>query len=199
MAITRIAVLVTTELAAAGTAVAIQSQQGASVERQITVAVGVIAIVTFLWAVARFVLKPLIHAWYWAVIATEPHRATDAFIEALDHNDNTRAVARRFVDRLYADTLKEQQQTKDMAEANHDRLDFVEGSLKAQGEALMKEVGAAVREFTRSNESTARQNAEQTQLMREMRAELTSLREAYIRIDERIQAWDGSERRQKPR
>lgn len=185
----RIALFLGSEVVAAVAAAKLQSDAGASIERQIAVALGVIGILTFAWAVARFILKPLLNAWVFAVLGNDPARLTEVVIEGLDKNDRTRATARGFVDRLYADTLKQQQETKDMAEANRDRLVFLEEAQARMGESLTKDFGAAVREATKSNE-------QQTQLMREIQQELRKLSESYARLDERFNSiYDGPDRR----
>ena len=169
------------------------------VERQLRIAGSVLVIMGAAWAVARFVLKPLLHSWMFSVLGEEPVKLTDVVIDALDKNDRTRSAARGFGDRLYSDRLQQHQETRDKADANSDSIEFLKASVNAQGKALTQELASAVREFTRSNEEHSRQNEAQTAAMREIQRELQALREAYVRIDERMSYWDGSERRQKPR
>lgn len=177
-----------TELVAAGAALAVQQQRGASLNDQIALAVSVAGLLGVLWAVARFVLKPLLHAWVFTVLAHESERTAGVVVKALDHDDDTRAVTRRFQERLFHDRLVSGQALLDLVETNKDRIEFLEASMKAQGEALTKDMASAMREFTKSNE-------QQTQIMREMQSELKKLSEAYIRLDTTVQNWNGEERR----
>jgi hypothetical protein len=189
----RVLLFVGIEAVAGVAAFVTSAQTDASVERQLGIAATVVGLLASLWVVARFVLRPLLHQWIFAVLAAEQGKLTDTVIEALDKNERARSTTRGFVDRLYADTLKEQQETKDLAEANRDRLVFLEESQARMGESLTKDFGAAVRESTRSNE-------QQTQLMREIQLELRKLSEAYVRLDERFNSiYDGPERRKHPR
>ena len=177
-------------------AIAVAAQQnasGATVERQIGVALGVIGILTFLWAVARFFLKPLLHNWWHTVLASQPTRTADGVIEALDMNDRTRATARGFLDRLYADTLKQQQETRDLADANKDAIEFLRESNQRQGEAITRELGKALQHMAESTER-------QTRIMEKIQKELEDHSVVIARMDERIKmVYDGPERRQKPR
>ena len=195
----RVAVWVATEVVALGAIAKIQANQGASLESQIGTAVSVIAILTFMWAVVRFLVKPVVRDWVFAMLTENPARVTDISVKARDHDEDTRAIERRFMDRLYADKIASDQETRDFVEANRDRLEFVEASLKAQGEMLNRDLSTAVKEYTRSSETMAKQNEQQTQIMREMQAELKRLSEAYIRLDATVANWDGTERRKHTR
>jgi uncharacterized protein YbcC (UPF0753/DUF2309 family) len=192
------AVLIAGEMVAAVALAAQQNAAGASIERQISVAVGAIAVLTFLWAVARFVLKPMLHSWIFAVMEHEPARFTDVVIEGLDKNDRTRATTRGFIDRLYADKIAADQETRDMAEQNKDAIRFLEESNSRQGEAITKELATAMKAVAQSNDNQTRSNESQTRIMDEIRKELNALAKAYERLDERQQHYEGPERR-KPR
>lgn len=197
-----------TELAAGIAVAALQANQGADPREVILSAGAVVGALGVLWVLVRFLVRPMLHNWFFAVIAAEAVRTTETVVEAFDKSDRTRAMARGFVDRLYADKIASDTETKELAEANKDRLVFLEESMSRMGESLAKDMAAAVRENTKSNEANAEQNRQQTALMREIQREIQMLREreigplreAYVRLDERFNSvYDGPERRQKPR
>jgi hypothetical protein len=169
------------------------AQQGASLDRQISVAIGVATLIGIVWAVVRFFLRPLVHNWLYAVLTHEPDRTAGAVVKALDHSEDTRAITRRFIDRLYHDKIAADQETRDIAEQNKDDLVFLKESNTRQGEAITKELGRAMEHMARSTE-------QQTRIMERIQKELEGHSVIIARLDERITShYEGPERRQKPR
>lgn len=182
-----------TELLAGVATLAIQAQSGASIERQISVAIGVATLLGIVWAVVRFFLRPLLHNWWHSVLASEFDRTAGNMIKALDHSDDTRAITRRFVDRLYHDKIADDQETRDIAEQNRDDLVFLKESNQRQGEALTKEIGRAMDHIARATD-------QQTRIMEQIKKELEGHSIIIARLDERItQTYEGPERRKHPR
>jgi hypothetical protein len=189
----RLVAFLATELVAATTTIAIQSSVGATPKEVLVGAGSVVGALGVLWVLVRVLVRPMLHNWFYAVLESEAARTTQVIVESFDKNDRTRAMTRGFMDRLYADKIARDTETRDIAEANRDRLVFLEESQGRMGEVLAKDMAAAVRDFTRSNE-------QQTNVMRDMQKEMRALSEAYARLDERFNAiYDGPERRQKPR
>jgi hypothetical protein len=192
VSLARVVVFAVTELAAAGTAAAIQANSGATIERQISVAIGVATLIGIVWAVVRFFLRPLIHNWLFAVLSHEQDRTAGTVVKALDHDDDTRAITRRFIDRLYHDKIANDQETRDIAEQNRDEIGFLKESNARQGEALTREIGRAMEHIARSTD-------QQTRIMEQIKKEIEDHSIIIARMDERISNWDGHERRTKPR
>ena len=179
-------------LAFAAATVKVQADAGASVERQVGIAVGVATLLGTAWVVTTFVLKPLLDKWLYARLKADPEKHANTVIKSLDHDDDTRAMSRRFIDRLYPDRLMQQQQTRDLVETNADRIAFVEAAVKAQGEALTKELARAMEHMARSTDA-------QTRIMEKIQKELEDHSIVIARMDERISQWDGRERRREVR
>ena len=196
----RIIAFVGAELVATLAAAATAAQQGASVERQVALAVSVAGLLGVFWAVATYVLKPLFDRWLKGRLEAD-HKWFDGMaFDALDRNDKNRDIERRRIERLFADMIAAIVSSRDQVEQNKDDIAFVKEAVQRQGEALTKEMAVAVRDFTRSNEFTAQQNREQTAALREIQLEIKRISEAQVRMEERFNAqYDGPERRGKPR
>jgi predicted component of viral defense system (DUF524 family) len=150
------------------------------------------AAVTVLWGFLRWVLRVQPRRQVFQVLKEERANFDELLFEALDRNDRNRDTFRNYTERVFADVVVAQAKTQELAETNKDRLAYVEESLSRMGAALAKDVAQAMRESTSSNER-------QTQVMREMQAELRKLSDAYLLLDATVKQWDGHERRSNPR
>jgi hypothetical protein len=190
---------VATEVVAAALVAVVQTNQGATPKEVILGAGAVVGALGVLWVLVRFLVRPMLHNWFFAVLASEPVRTTEAIVESFDKSDRTRAMTRGFVDRLYADKIATDTETRDLAEANRDAIRFLEESNVRQGEAITKELARAMEKVASSNEAQTRSQQETTRVLDEIRRELNQLAKAYERLDERQQHYEGPERRQRPR
>jgi hypothetical protein len=172
--------------------VAVQSTQGASPKEVIIGAAAVVTAFGVLWGVAKWFLKPLLHNWIYAVLNHESDRTAGCVVKAFDHDDDTRAITRRFIDRLYHDKIASDQETRDIAEQSRDEMVYLKESNTRQGEAITKEMARAM-------EHIARATDQQTRIMEKIQKELEDHSIIIARLDERIQLWDGEERRKRPR
>jgi uncharacterized protein YbcC (UPF0753/DUF2309 family) len=172
--------------------VAVQSTQGASPKEVIIGAAAVVTAFGVLWGVAKWFLKPLLHNWWHAVLKNEPERTAVDLIRVLDSTDDTRAVFRRYTDRVYHDKIASDTETRHIAEQNSDELTFLKESNARQGEAITKELARAM-------EHMARATDQQTRIMEKIQKELEDHSIIIARLDERISMWDGEERRKRPR
>jgi hypothetical protein len=172
--------------------VAVQSTQGASPKEVIIGAAAVVTAFGVLWGVAKWFLKPLLHNWIYAVLNHESDRTAGCVVKAFDHDDDTRAITRRFIDRLYHDKIASDQETRDIAEQSRDEMVYLKESNTRQGEAITKEMARAM-------EHIARATDQQTRIMEKIQKELEDHSIIIARLDERISMWDGEERRKRPR
>lgn len=188
MAHARVAAFVAVEIAS----VIVQASQGASLERQLGIAISVAALLGSAWAVATFVLKPLVDRWLKSRIEADTRWFDGIVFDTLDRNDKNRDIERRRIERLFHDRMASSKELSDRVEANRDRLVFIEESNARQGEAITKELARAMDHMARSTDA-------QTRIMEKIQKELESHSIIIARLDERIQQWDGHERRQRPR
>ena len=186
------ALFVAGEAVAAVVTIAVQSAQGASPKEVLIGAAAVVTAFGVLWGVAKWFVRPLLHNWIYAVLSHEPERTAGAVVKSLDHDDDTRAITRRFVDRLYADKIAGDQETRDIADRTHDEMVFLKESNARQGEAITKELAKAMEHMAKSTD-------QQTRIMERIQKELESHSIIIARLDERISLWDGEERRKRPR
>lgn len=188
----RLAGFVAGELVATTATAVVQSQRGADTNEIIGAAVGVATLIGIAWAVSRFFLLPLLHNWWRAVFNSDRERTGVDVVKAMDASDDTRAVFRRYNERVFADRLVELAELRDTVDANRDRLLFLEESNTRQGEAITKELARAMDHMARSTD-------QQTRIMERIQKELEDHSIIIARLDERIQGWQGEERRGKPR
>lgn len=116
-------------------------------------------------------------------------RLLAAMLRALKDDEEARVLLRKSVELVFPDRINRVDRLENDVGINKDRLEGLEASVRAQGEALTKDLSRAMEHIASSTDR-------QTRALERIETELRQHGEQIGRMDERIKAWDGIERRQ---
>jgi hypothetical protein len=116
-----------------------------------------------------------------------------------DDNEATRELLRKSVELVFPERMKLVDELKTQVATNKDDLEYVKAAIQQQGVALTRELTTAVEHIADIGEST-KSMLERMERRQEERGERVEKRlqehgEQMARMDERIKAWDGVDRR----